>query len=229
MADVLKIADEASAQLARLAEPSKAAPMAAYMKTKMPFYGVQAKPRHELAKQLVRAHPISDAADYEALVLALWGRPHREEKYLAIAMARGHKRFIGFEQLGLYERLIREGAWWDFVDEIAAHLVGPVVRGWPEQAWPVMDDWIVDDDLWIRRSALLCQLGAKAKTSQQRLFEYCLMRAEDSDFFIRKAIGWALREHARVDADAVSAFVDKHKAQLSGLSYREATKHLKER
>lgn len=224
--DVIQIADEASAQLARLADPTKAAPMAAYMKTKMPFYGVQASPRHALAKQLVRAYPLTQAAEYEALVLALWSRPHREEKYLAISLARGHKRFIGFEQLGLYERLIREGAWWDFVDEIASHLIGPVVRQSPELAWPVMDAWIVDDDLWVRRAALLCQLSSKGKAVEAKLFEYCLMRAEDKDFFMRKAVGWALREYARVDADAVLAFVRRHRAHLSGLSYREATKHL---
>lgn len=221
-----QIADEASARLSALADPVRAVPMAAYLKTKMPFYGVQAAPRRAIGKDLSKAYIPDSAAEYEAIVLALWAKPHREEKYLAVQLARAYKKFIVPAQLPLYEQLIRQGAWWDFVDEITAHLVCPLVVKHPEVMWPLMDQWIVDESMWVRRAAILCQLNAKGKTLEDKLFEYCLMRAEEEEFFIRKAIGWALRQYAYQAPDAVRSFVAAHAHQLSGLSRREAMKHL---
>lgn len=130
--------------------------------------------------------------------------------------------------LPLYDRMITEGAWWDLVDETATHLICPLVVGYPQETWQVVDEWINDEDIWFRRAALICQIGAKEATEAERLFRFCEVSAHDTEFFIRKAIGWALREHAKTDPQAVAGFVTEHRDTLSGLSFREATKHIGE-
>jgi 3-methyladenine DNA glycosylase AlkD len=219
-------------ELERLADPERAGPMAAYMKTTMPFLGVQAQHRRGLTREVKRRFPIADRADYEAAVAELWALPYREGKYMAIAVAQLAPAHVGPASLPLYERIIREGAWWDFVDEIAQHLVGAVVLAHPREAWPVMDAWLerLDDaDMWFRRTAILCQNRHKQRTDADRLFRYCLARAGEREFFIRKAIGWALREYSYTAPDAVRDFLRRHGAALSGLSVREASKVLQRR
>ncbi|MGH8951878.1 MAG: DNA alkylation repair protein [Acidimicrobiia bacterium] len=212
--------------LSERADPAKAEGMQAYMKTDMPFYGVQKPGREVILRELVEGFPPDDRGEYEDLVLGLWGLPHREEKYLAIGVARHFGQFVTPSSLPLYRRLVVEGAWWDFVDEVATKLVRRLVVEHPDRTWPLVDEWIDDDDMWLRRTAILCQIGAKEQTDTERLFGFCARRAFEKEFFIRKAIGWALREHARTDPEAVGRFVTEHRHQLSGLSYREATKHI---
>lgn len=217
--------DEAASLLAAESDPVRAADMAAYMKSDMPFYGVSSPVRREILKQLVDFAPESND-EYRSQVAALWERPHREEKYLAIDWARRHRDFVTFENIDLYERMISEGAWWDLVDDIAANLVGPVVRADLDRMRPVLERWLTGDDLWLRRTVIICQLKSKEKTDTALLFDACARTADEADFFIRKAIGWALRQHSRVDPAAVQEFVETHRSDLSGLSLREATKYL---
>ncbi|MCP4658915.1 MAG: DNA alkylation repair protein [bacterium] len=212
--------------LAALADPDRAREMAAYMKTEMPFYGVASGPRRELAREAKRRFPIAGQSAYKRAIGALWRRPHREEKYVAIALARLHGSFVGPESLPLYERLIREGAWWDFVDEIAQHLVGSALLKDPEAVWPTLDRWIDDPDPWIRRTALLCQNRHKERTDEERLFRYCRARAHEQEFFIRKAIGWALRQYSYTAPAAVRWFLETYRDELSSLSFREAARQL---
>ena len=226
MTDPTTLADHVTAALAAAADPDKAAQMAAYMKTEMPFFGVQTRQRDAILREVYRGVCCKNHEDYQALVLAIWERPHREEKYLAIRLARRYPDLRTPASLPLYERLIREGAWWDFVDEIAGHLLGAVLTADPDATWPTLDAWIDDDDLWIRRAALLAQKRHKDRTDQDRLFAYCRKLATDQDFFIRKAVGWALREYAHTDPDAVRHFLDDHRDLLSPLSIREASRHL---
>ncbi len=212
--------------LAARADPEKAEGMQAYMKTEMPFYGVQKPGRARILSHLIREYPPADRIGYETLVSALWELPHREEKYLAQGVAVSFPAFIAPDSLPLYERFIDEGAWWDFVDETATHLIRELVLEFPDEVWPVVDIWIGHDDMWFRRAAIICQVGAKEKTDADRLFRYCRARAAEREFFIRKAIGWALREYAKTDPEAVACFVSASRDDLSGLSYREATKHI---
>jgi 3-methyladenine DNA glycosylase AlkD len=218
--------EHARCALGAQADPAKARAMQAYMKTDMPFYGVQRPGRAPILRRLQEECRPGTRDEYEDLVLSLWSLPHREEKYLAIGVATGHRSFIVPASLPLYRRLIVEGAWWDFVDAVATDLVRRLVVGYPEETWPMMEVWIDDEDMWLRRSAILCQIGAKDRTDTGRLFDFCARRAFEQEFFIRKAIGWALREYARVDPSAVARFVTDHRDQLSGLSYREAIKHI---
>ncbi len=212
--------------LKKAANPEKAIGMQAYMKTDMPFYGVQKPGRTPILRQVIADFAPSTYSEYEELVLALWGLPHREEKYLALGVAGKAKTFLVPESLPLYRRLITEGAWWDFVDEVATHLVRELVIGHPEETWSSVDSWIEDDDMWLRRAAIICQVGAKQATDADRLFRFCERRAFEEEFFIRKAIGWALREFAKIDPESVARFAMDHREELSGLSYREATKHI---
>jgi len=225
--DFTPIARRISQQLRELADPDKAPEMAAYMKTSMPFYGVLAGPRDQLIRDIAPDIHLSSHNDYLALIETLWALPHREEKYIAIRLAGRFKPFITPDALPLYERLIRQGAWWDFTDEIATQLVGTVLKTSPDQTWPTLDRWLLDPDLWIRRAALLSQNRLKSHTNPQKLFAYCLHLASENEFFIRKAIGWALREYARTAPDAVREFLAANAEALSPLSIREASKHLK--
>jgi len=215
-----------AAELAAVADPDRAAPMAAYMKTDMPFYGVPAPRRSPIAVEAVRRFPPGGRDEYRVGTLALWNRPHREEKYLAIEYARAFPRYITLSSVPLYRRMIIEGAWWDLVDEIAVHLVGRVLLTQRERMTPKVEAWIDDPHLWLRRTAIISQLGHKEATDAELLFEACNRRMEEKEFFIRKAIGWALRDYARTDPEAVVEFVTANRDRLSGLSYREATKHL---
>jgi 3-methyladenine DNA glycosylase AlkD len=208
------------------ADPAKAAGMQAYMKTDMPFYGVQKPAREPIARRLVVDFPPIDRAEYEGLVLGLWDLPHREEKYLALEIARRHRGYVDATSLPLYRRLIVEGAWWDFVDEVATHLIRDLVLRQPEHTWPEVDTWIDSPDMWLRRSAIICQVGAKERTDGGRLFGFCEARLDEKEFFIRKAIGWALREYARTEPEAVAGFVMANRDRVSGLTFREATKHI---
>jgi 3-methyladenine DNA glycosylase AlkD len=216
----------ATAALAAVADPSKANGMQAYMKTEMPFFGVQKAARTGILRDVVRDYPPRDRAEYEEMIVALWQLPHREEKYLALGVARHFEEHVTPEALPLYRRLIVEGAWWDLVDEVATHLICDLVIAYPVEVWPTVDTWIDDDDMWLRRTAIICQVGAKEDTDATRLFRFCEARAFEKEFFIRKAIGWALRQHARIDPGGVARFVITHRDQLSGLTYREATKHI---
>jgi 3-methyladenine DNA glycosylase AlkD len=216
----------ASNALASVADAEKAEGMQAYMKTDMPFYGVQKPLRVPIARHLIAEFPPQTRAEYEDLVLGLWGLPHREEKYLALDTAGRLHRFVTTASLPLYRRLITEGAWWDFVDEVATHIVRRVILEEPVSGWREVDTWIEHDDMWLRRSAILCQVGAKERTDPTRLFAFCEAQIDEKEFFIRKAIGWSLREYAKTDPEAVAEFAMGHRNRLSGLSFREATKHI---
>ena len=213
-------------RLTESADPDKAVGMAAYMKTDMPFYGVQKPGRVAILREALERFPVGTRDEYRESVLALWNMPHREEKYLAIGFARAHSQYVTLTSVPLYRKLIVEGGWWDFVDEVAIGLVGSVLRRQRSRMTPKIRAWNDDRDLWLRRTSIISQVGHKAETDSRLLFEVCRARMHETDFFIRKAIGWALRDYARTDPEAVRDFALAHRAEMSGLSFREATKHL---
>jgi 3-methyladenine DNA glycosylase AlkD len=224
--DTTALTSMVSGLLAEAADPGKAAPMAAYMKTDMPFYGAQKKARVPVARAVRNAFPPASHAEYVAAVEALWALPHREEKYIALSYARSFDDFVEIDSLPMYRRLIVDGSWWDFVDEIASKLVGRVLEKERSAVTPIIRSWIPDEELWLRRTSIICQLGHKSDTDTDLLGDACVGNLGDEDFFIRKAIGWALREYAKTDSDWVRRFVARRRGELSALSYREATKHL---
>ncbi len=169
----------------------------------------------------------SDAETWEATLRRLWDdATHREERHAALAVVRSKHSAAHtdrLESLALYEHFLRTGRWWDLVDE-TSHAVGLVVVG-DQAAADRMRVWARDPDLWVRRSAIICQLQHKAATNVALLADTIEANLEDPEFFIRKAIGWALRDYARTSPDWVRTFVADHPG-LSPLSRREALKHL---
>jgi 3-methyladenine DNA glycosylase AlkD len=127
--------------------------------------------------------------------------------------------------IALYQELMVSGAWWDHVDEVS-HRVGDLLREFPVEIRPMVAAWQHSPDYWLRRSSIICQLGARERTDRSLLAEAILASADERNFFLRKAIGWALREYARTDPDWVRTFVAQHDDRLSPLSRREALKHL---
>ncbi|QED26706.1 DNA alkylation repair protein [Microvenator marinus] len=222
--DTENLVEFARSKLRVHADSQKAAEMAAYMKTDQPFYGVSSPLRAAIGKELFAAFIPKTREDYEAGVRALWSGEHREEQYLALGFARKWKRFISSDSLELYEELIREGAWWDLVDETTSHLVSPVLLKERVSVRPLLACWIDDECMWIRRAAILSQLKHRSETDEEMLFDFCLKRSHEKEFFIRKAIGWALREYSYYEPERVEAFVTRNRELLSGLSYREATR-----
>ncbi len=214
------------AEFSAMADPRRASEMAAYMKTDMPFHGVPKPLRAPVYKEVKRRFKPGNAKEYREAILALWAQPHREEKYAAIEYAMMHRPFITDAAMPTYRRLIVEGAWWDLVDHVACHLVGGVWLKEREKVMPTMDEWIDHTDMWLRRTAIIGQTRHKAETDEARLFDYCLRRAHEKEFFIRKAIGWALRQYSYTEPQAVRDFLTKHKTELSGLSFREGAKQL---
>ena len=213
-------------ELESRADARKAVAMAAYMKTAMPFYGVPKPARTEIFREFKGRFDISNRKDYERVVIGFWRLSHREEKYFAIDVARSRRDFIVPQSMLLYRRLIEEGAWWDIVDEVAAHLVGTVLLHHRKEIAPMMDRWIESPDMWVRRAAIISQLRHKDQTDHARLFRYALDQAGEKDFFIRKAIGWALRQYAYTAPERVRAFITRNRSRLSPLTYREASRVL---
>jgi 3-methyladenine DNA glycosylase AlkD len=153
-------------------------------------------------------------------------RGPRELMYAACYYAERFNEHVTPAHLPLFKRMIVEGGWWDIVDWVGDKMVGHVLLTSRGAAAPVMRKWINDENLWVRRKALISQLHHKDQTDEKMLFEFCLHCADDEDFFIRKAIGWALRQHARTNPGAVKAFLKAHKPTLATISVREAGKHI---
>jgi 3-methyladenine DNA glycosylase AlkD len=222
----MELVDAVRRELALVTDPAKAGDMQRYMKSAMPFRGVTKPERTRLAKVLFAAQPFTAPEPWIEAVLELWrGAEYREERYLALDLTGAYPRWQSTGLLPLYDELIVTGAWWDFVDEIASRRIGPILRADHAAVAAVMRTWSRDADRWRRRTSVICQLGSKAATDADLLADCVEANLADPDFFLRKGIGWALREQAKTDPGWVLAFVRTHPT-LSPLSRREALKHL---
>jgi 3-methyladenine DNA glycosylase AlkD len=222
------LAEAVRTGLADLGDRSKAPDMQRYMKSEMPYRGVASPERKALGKRLFAAHVLPTAAVLQRTALLLWrDAEYREERYMAVDLT-GQRPYAAWqtpELLPLYEEMIVTGAWWDYVDEVANRRVGPLLQEFPAELTPVMHAWSTDADLWKRRTSIICQLSFKSATDTELLSAAIEANIGDRDFFIRKGIGWALRQFARTEPGWVRAFVAEH-PELSPLSVREAVKHL---
>lgn len=221
--------DALRAALAAAGDPAKAGEMQRYMKSAMPFHGVQKPGRAAIARAVLPAHPLAGFDAWHDTALALWREAtHREERYLALTLlrdrrARAHRTLAA---LPLYDELVVTGAWWDLVDEVGTQLVGELLLRDRAALAPVLRAWARDEDLWRRRAALVSQVKAKDATDPELLRDCIVPNLRDPDFFMRKGIGWALRAFSAVDPAAVVAFCDEHATTLSPLSRREALRKL---
>jgi 3-methyladenine DNA glycosylase AlkD len=211
------------------ADPAKAPAMQAYMKSSMPYLGIQAPQLRQAVRAVFAAHPLGFFEEWRATVLELWRKArYREERYAAIELAGcpRYRAFRSIEALPIYEEMITSGAWWDFVDAIATRQLGEILLKHPVEMAAILREWAVCGDLWKRRSAILAQLNFKDQTDLKLLYDCIRPSLGASEFFLRKGIGWALRQYARTDAAEVLRYVRRNDARLSPLSKREALKHL---
>lgn len=222
------LAQDLRRELTAVAEPGRAAPMQAYAKSAMPCLGVTAVPLRKVCREVFGAIDLPTAAAWRRAVLGLWrGARYREERYGAIELT-GVKRFDRFQDMAalpMYEEMIVTGAWWDLVDGIAGHRLGLLLHRFPREMRKEMLAWSRSGDLWKRRSAILCQLTFKKTTDLDLLYATIEPALASKEFFLRKAIGWALRQYAWTDPKEIRRYVREHERELSPLSKREALKH----
>ncbi|MYN45724.1 DNA alkylation repair protein [Pseudoduganella sp. FT93W] len=203
------------------AEAEHAPAMRAYMRDQFEFLGVRTPQRRAACKPVLATLKGQPASALLELAGALWQQPEREFQYVAIDLLALHWKQLDDSHLPALLQLVQQRSWWDSVDGLAG-VIGDVLR----YQHAGMDDAIAHQNLWVRRIALLHQLGWRGRTDCERLFRYALQCAHEQEFFIQKAIGWALRDYARHDPQAVHRFTSEHQQQLAPLSYREARKHL---
>jgi 3-methyladenine DNA glycosylase AlkD len=217
--------------LAARADPAKAPAMQAYMKSTMPYRGVATPDQRRLVRDVVAAlGPPPDRAAWEAVVTELWDdAAYREERSVAIDLCRHRsaRRWQDADTVALYDHFVVTGAWWDHVDAVAIALLGPILRADRAGVGPVVRGWIRDPDPWRRRASIIIQNGAKADTDTSLLADAILASAADPCFFLRKGIGWALREYAKTEPTWVRTFVEAHAGELSALSRREALRRIR--
>ncbi|WP_426343155.1 DNA alkylation repair protein [Pseudoduganella sp. R-32] len=207
--------------LAPLADASRVPAMRAYMREQFPFLGIPTPARREALKPAIRAFKGAPPAELLGIADELWRLPEREYQYAALDLMAAHWKQFSAGDLPELLAFVMRKSWWDSVDGMAA-IIGDVLRFGHDG----MDQAIKHDSFWMRRIALLHQLGWRGKTDEMRLFRYSLALGHENEFFIQKAIGWALRDYARHAPHNVAHFINENKASLSKLSVREAGKHL---
>lgn len=228
VADVAVI-EEIRAGLEAAADPKRAAAQQAYMKSVLPFRGIVRPHLERVLRPILTAYRPLDRHQHEATVQTLWdGATHREEWYAALAVARHRvaRQWLDLDAMPVWRHLVVTGAWWDVVDETATHLVGETLAGHKRDVTPVIRNWATDRDVWLRRTSVICQLRFKNDTDLELLRHVIDSNIDDTSFWLRKAIGWALRQYAGIDPDWVRAEVARHGDRMSALTRREATKHL---
>ena len=211
-----------------VADPNKATGMQAYMKSAMPYWGVPTPVRRRICRETFAQFPLSSAEAWQKTVLEIWSlAERREERYAAIELtgAKAYREFQTMATLPMYERIVVEGAWWDYVDDIASHRLRYLLLANPKEMTSTMLRWSRDTDLWKRRCSIICQLRRGEETDTQLLFACIEANFDDGDFFIRKAIGWALRDLAWFDLETIEAYVEENVDRLSSLSKREALRN----
>jgi len=219
-----KIIKKLETEFVKIADSIKAKDQQRYMKSKLPFFGVSLPDVRKISKTIFKDFVPEDNHEYcETLLYLFENAKQREIWYAAETYASKFKVFISEKNLDVYLKVIRIARWWDIVDPFAANLVGKALL---ESKYKHMfaNKWIVDEDMWVRRTALLFQLKYKDRTDFDLLSELILKVAHEKEFFIRKAIGWSLREYSKTNPDAVKRFIEQNREKLSGLSIREGLK-----
>jgi 3-methyladenine DNA glycosylase AlkD len=228
--DATATASEVDAALRALGSPDRAVNEKAYLKSDLDFYGVSVPGIRSVVKAFAKQHAEIDHDDVVAIAVALWEAPVHERRMAAVELLSHHASLLGPDDMPLLERLLRESRTWAFVDNLAGSIVGSIVERHAELADRVLDRWASDDDFWIRRSALLALLGGLrgGEGDFARFSRYADSMLDEKEFFIRKAIGWVLRETAKKRPDLVYEWLLPRATRASGVTVREAVKPLSE-
>ncbi|MED3561045.1 DNA alkylation repair protein [Bacillus xiapuensis] len=201
-----------------------AGPMAKYMKSHFPFLGIKTPLRRQLEKQFFNETGILKEPFHPEFVQELWEKAEREYQYAALGYMEKSLKKLDKSDLPFMERLIITKSWWDSVDVLAPKPVGTIAQRFPEVMGEMIDYWAVHENMWLRRASILFQLKYKQDTKEEILYQYILKNADSKEFFIQKAIGWALREYSKTNPESVRGFIDSHK--LEPLSVREGSKYI---
>ncbi|MBC1489084.1 DNA alkylation repair protein [Listeria sp. FSL L7-1485] len=198
--------------------------MEAYMKNQFPFLGIRADKRKKLLTTFLKEQ--GEPNDLLRLVIELFNEEEREFQYIAIDLLSRYGKKQSSEAIQIYEKLVITKSWWDTVDGLAGTVISTHFNLYPELIPHYNAQWINGDNIWLARTAILFQLKYKEKTDSELLFSNCEKWLESKEFFIQKAIGWALRQYAKVNPEEVREFINSH--TLAPLSRREAIKHIGE-
>ncbi len=207
------------------ADPENAVPMKRYMRDQFDFLGIKSPQRRSLLREFFAEAGLPPVEELDAIARRLWRLPHREFQYVAIDVLEKRRRRLTPAHVTLCEHLITTKSWWDTVDGLAANVIGSILQSHPAIRDATINQWRLSENLWLRRTTLLFQLKYKEATDWHLLRSIITENLDSSDFFIRKAIGWVLREHSKTDAETVVNFV--RTTDLSPLSKREALKWLR--
>jgi len=199
--------------------------MEAYMRNQFQFFGIRTPERTALLRDFLKEHGKPQVEELPDIVRCLWSEPQRECQYIALSHLDKQSRYLTKDHLPFLEEIITDKSWWDTIDHIAPNHVGKIYQTEEDDAY--LEKWIHSDNMWLNRISILHQLKYKGKTDQDRLFRYILFHNESKEFFIQKAIGWALREYSKTDPEAVQQFIESEK--LAPLSKREGMKHINRR
>lgn len=206
------------------ANPVNAVAMKHYMRDQFEYFGIKTPDRRQINKALKAQYGLPKVAEMPALIKALWDKPEREYQYAAIdLMQQWHKEWTA-EDISLFEYMITHKSWWDSVDGVVSCLAGPWLKKFESAQPAVTNRWSNSDHMWLQRAAIIFQNAYKQHTDEQLLHKYILQHAHSKEFFIQKAIGWALREYSKTNPESVRTFVNSH--TLAPLSRREALKRI---
>lgn len=207
------------------ADPAQAAPMKKYMRDQFEYLGIKSPQVKALFRQAVKENGLPSPEELDQIVRELWELPQREFQYLAISLMERLEKKLSSNAIKTLEFMIVHKSWWDTVDNIS-HVVGVHFKRYPGMREKYLAKWRASNNIWLRRTAILFQLDYKEETNFDLLGEIIQENLGSTEFFINKAIGWALRQYARIDPNAVNKFVKS--TPLHPLSRREALKHLEE-
>lgn len=199
-------------------------PMEKYMKNQFPFLGIKSPERRELVRQFFQESGKLKEPFNQDLVWSLWEKNEREYQYAALDYLEKSLKKLRKEDLPFIEKLILTKSWWDTVDVLGPKAAGEIARRFPEIIEEMINGWSTDENMWLRRAAILFQLKYKGQTNEALLYEYIVKNAGSKEFFIQKAIGWALREYSKTNPESVGEFIENNK--LAPLSVREGSKYL---
>jgi 3-methyladenine DNA glycosylase AlkD len=228
--DARGAADRVAEELRPLGNPERAAGEKRYLKSELDFLGVPLPEIRRVVKAAIREHQPATRDDTIGWALALWNTNLWERRAAAVEILRAEVSKLTTHDLTTVEELVRQAAGWALVDPLAGDIAG-VIALRHDDAWPVIDRWSDDQDFWVRRSALLALLpGIRARRADTgRLDRYATKMLREKEFFIRKAIGWVLRELAKKDPAYVTEWTAGHAREMSGVTFREAIRRLPEK
>ncbi len=209
------------------ANPGQAGPMAAYMRDQFPYLGIKTPQSVELQKRFYAERGLPPLADLDGILRDLWSLPQREFQYVGVGLLGRFEKTLPAGFIETMEYLIVTKSWWDTVDSIAGGALGVHFKRYPGTRDATLPGWRRSENFWLRRACILFQLGYKQETNFDLLKDIIRENLGSKEFFINKAIGWALREYTRIDPQGVRAFVAE--TPLSPLSAREALKWLESR